>query len=59
MRKRQPGCLPEDGERLEAVCRLDRQADGMSLKAMLDDLLKVCDRSMKEVGRSHFHSLLF
>ncbi len=38
-------------ERPKVLTRLERQADGMSLDAMLDDLPKACDRGTKKNAR--------
>ena len=49
--KRRPGRPRKGEERPKTPTRLERQADGMSLKAMLDDLPKVCDRGTKKNAR--------
>ncbi|MCY4590863.1 MAG: transposase [Alphaproteobacteria bacterium] len=49
--KRRPG-RPRRGEgRPKALSRFERQANGMSLNAMLDDLPKLCDRGTKRNAR--------
>ena len=49
--KRRPGRPRKDEERPKTPSRLERQADGMSLDAMLDDLPKLCDRGTKRNAR--------
>ena len=49
--KRRPGRPRKGEERPKTPTRLERQADGMSLKAMLDDLPKACDRGTKKNAR--------
>ncbi|MXW90435.1 MAG: transposase [Rhodospirillaceae bacterium] len=49
--KRRPGRPRKGEERPKTPTRLERQADGMSLDAMLDDLPKVCDRGTKRNAR--------
>ncbi len=49
--KRRPGRPRKGEERPKVPSRLERQADGMSLKAMLDDLPKACDRGTKRNAR--------
>ena len=44
--KRRPGRPRKGEERPRALCRLERQANGMSLEAMLDDLPKASDKSL-------------
>ncbi len=49
--KRRPGRPRKGEERPKVLTRLERQADGMSLDAMLDDLPKACDRGTKKNAR--------
>ena len=49
--KRRPGRPRKGEERPKALSRLERQANGMSLKTMLDDLPKACDRGTKKNAR--------
>lgn len=49
--KRRPGRPRKGEERPKTPSRLERQADGMSLDAMLDDLPKACDRGTKRNAR--------
>ena len=49
--KRRPGRPRKGEERPKALSRLERQANGMSLEAMLDDLPKACDRGTKRNAR--------
>ena len=49
--KRRPGRPRKGEERPKALSRLERQANGMSLKAMLDDLPKAYDRGTKRNAR--------
>ena len=49
--KRRPGRPRKGEERPRALSRLERQANGMSLEAMLDDLPKACDRGTKRNAR--------
>ena len=49
--KRRPGRPRKGEEKPKIPSRLERQADGMSLRAMLDDLPKVCDRGTKKNAR--------
>ena len=49
--KRWPGRPRKGEERPKALSRLERQANGMSLEAMLDDLPKACDRGTKRNAR--------
>ena len=49
--KRRPGRPRKGEERPKALSRLERQANGMSLNAMLDDLPKLCDRGTKRNAR--------
>lgn len=50
-RKSLPRACSGGEERPKAPSRLERQANGMSLKAMLDDLPKACDRGTKRNAR--------
>ena len=50
-RKSLPRACSGGEERPKTPTRLERQADGMTLKAMLDDLPKVCDRGTKKNAR--------
>ncbi len=49
--KRRPGRPRKGEERPKTPSRLKRQAGGMSLRAMLADLPKVCDRGTKKNAR--------
>ena len=49
--KRRPGRPRRGEERPKTPPRLERQANGMSLSAMLDDLPKLCDRGTKRNAR--------
>ncbi len=49
--KRRPGRPCRGEERPKTLSRLERQANGMTLEAMLDDLPKVCDRGTKKNAR--------
>lgn len=49
--KRRLGRPRKGEERPKAPSRLERQANGMSLKAMLDDLPRACDRGTKRNAR--------
>ena len=49
--KRRPDRPRKGEERPKALSRLERQPNGMSLEAMLDDLPKACDRGTKRNAR--------